>query len=380
MSFKSLGLSSAIISKLRQQDFTAPSPIQSKAIPAILKGQDLLGIAQTGSGKTLAYGLPLLMKLVGDEDYKNRHAKALVLVPTRELAQQVHQVIELYTQNLQRRVKTMAVYGGVSINPQMIGLQNVELLVATPGRLLDLTTSKAIRLSEVRTFVMDEADKLLNLGFKEELNEILNLLPSHKQCLLFSATLSEDVQNIKALLLKDPVIINITPDKENVELIRQESYLVTEEKKGPFLRYLIKEQHLEQVLVFTSSGKNAEKVAHKLMKNGIDASPIHGKLSQGARSSALSRFKSKTLRVLVATDLLSRGIDIPLMPCIINYELPRSPKDFIHRIGRTGRAGSPGLAISILTSEDLHHFKVIQKKMGLWATITETEEINLHGY
>ena len=380
MSFKSLGLSSALLTTLEKQNFVEPTPIQTMTIPEIIAGKDLLGIAQTGSGKTISFVLPMLMKTQKDSHYKNRHIKALILSPTRELAIQIHKVIQLFTVNLERRIKSLAVYGGVSINPQMIGLQNVEILVATPGRLLDLVRSNAIQISEVKTLILDEADKLLNLGFKKEITEILDLLPAHKQNLLFSATLSKDVQHLQSLLLKDPVVINIAPDETSLDLIEQAAFKTTESNKGPFLRFLIKENNFDQILVFTSSGRNAEKVAFKLEKNGITAAAIHGKMSQGARSSALTRFKSKNIQVLVATDLLSRGIDIDQLPCVINYELPRSPKDFIHRIGRTGRAGSKGLAISLVTEDDLHHFKVIQKKHRLWTEVQTTDEVDLHGY
>jgi ATP-dependent RNA helicase RhlE len=380
MSFNSFGLSAAILATLEKQNFVTPKPIQELAIPEIMKANDLLGIAQTGSGKTASYVLPILMKVLTSGATKNRHIKALILVPTRELAMQVNEVIQVFSANLERRVKSMAVYGGASINPQMIGMQHVEILVATPGRLLELVKSKALSLAEVTTFVMDEADKLLNLGFKQELTEILSMLPAKKQSLLFSATLSEDVKGVHELFLKNPIVIHIKPEDTNPNLIEHQAYKVTEERKGPYLRYLIKDKNIGQLLIFTSSGLKAESLAHKLTKNGIPARSIHGKLSQGARTKALSQFKSKDITVLVATDLLARGIDIDLLPCVINYELPRSPKDYVHRIGRTGRAGASGLAISLLTEEDLHHFKVIQKKMGVRVAITETDKVNLHGY
>jgi len=380
MSFKTLGLSPTILKTLEKQNFTEATAIQQQAIPELLARKDLLGIAQTGSGKTLSYVLPLLMKVEKSRAYINRHPKALILVPTRELCKQVQEVIQLFADSLDRRIKSMAVYGGVSINPQMINMQNVEILVATPGRLIDLAESKALQFSEVDTFVMDEADKLLNLGFEKEVNQILDWMPSQKQSLLFSATLSIDVENVQKLFLKNPVVIKIEAEAENLDLIKQVAYKVSEERKGPLLRYLIKTQKFEQVLVFASSGVKAEKIASKLVKNGITAKPIHGKLSQGARTMALKRFISKDLPVLVATDLLSRGIDIESLPCVINYELPRSPKDFIHRIGRTGRAGKNGLAISIITEKDMRHFKVILKKMDAWVDLIQADEIDLHGF
>ena len=380
MPFSSFGLSPALLKVLADQNYTQPYPIQQEVIPAILKGKDILGIAQTGSGKTASYVLPILTNLQGQSEVKNRHARVLVLVPTRELAVQVREVFILFGSWLPERIKTQAVFGGVSINPQMIGLQGVHVLVATPGRLLELIDSNAVHLSEIDTLVVDEADKMLNLGFQEEMNRIIALLPKKRQNLLFSATLSEEISNIHQILLHDPVVIKIEPERENLDLIEQVGYFVTEEKKGPLLRYIIKHNDLKQVLVFTSSVYQADNVADKLRKNGIDASAIHSKKSQGARTEALSKFKSGTIRVLVATDLLARGIDIEFLPYVINYELPRSPKDYIHRIGRTGRAESPGEAISFVTPENQHHFKIIQKKMGKWVTMIDSENIDLKGY
>ena len=380
MPFSSFGLSPALLKVLADKNYTQPYPIQQEVIPAILKGKDILGIAQTGSGKTASYVLPILTNLQGQSEVKNRHARVLVLVPTRELAVQVREVFILFGSWLPERIKTQAVFGGVSINPQMIGLQGIHVLVATPGRLLELIDSNAVHLSEIDTLVLDEADKMLNLGFQEEMNRIIALLPKKRQNLLFSATLSEEISNIHQILLHDPVVIKIEPERENLDLIEQVGYFVTEEKKGPLLRYIIKQNDLKQVLVFTSSVYQADNVADKLRKHGIDASAIHSKKSQGARTEALSKFKSGTIRVLVATDLLARGIDIEFLPHVINYGLPRSPKDYIHRIGRTGRAESPGEAISFVTPEDQHHFKIIQKKMGKWVTMIDSENIDLKGY
>jgi ATP-dependent RNA helicase RhlE len=235
-------------------------------------------------------------------------------------------------------------------------------------------------LSDIETLVLDEADKMLNLGFQEEMNRIFALLPEKRQNLLFSATLSEQIENINQIILHNPVVIKIEPEQENLDLIDQVGYFVSEEKKGPLLRYIIKKNDLKQVLVFTSSVYKADNVADKLRKNGIDAAAIHSKKSQGARTDALSKFKSGQLRVLVATDLLARGIDIEFLPHVINYELPRSPKDYIHRIGRTGRAESSGEAISFVTPEDQHHFKIIQKKMSKWITMIDSENLDLKGF
>lgn len=380
MPFSKLGLSPFILKALSDQKYDQPYPIQEAAIPAILKGKDILGIAQTGSGKTASYVLPILQKLQKQAPSKNRHIAALILVPTRELAIQVNDVFSLFGSAMPERVKSFAVYGGVSINPQMIKLQGVEILVATPGRLIELVESKAVHLSDVKILVLDEADKMLNLGFREEMNKIFSLLPNKRQNLLFSATLSDDVNNINEILLHDPLTIKIEAEENTIDLISQLGYFVSPERRGPLLRYLIKHGGMQQVLVFTSSVFQADLVADKLRINDIKAAAIHSKKSQGAREEALNKFKAGKLRVLVATDLMARGIDIKFLPHVINYELPRSPKDYIHRIGRTGRAESPGEAISLICPEDQHHFKIIQKKMGKWVTMIDSKDLDLKGY
>ena len=380
MSFSKLGLSAPLLDTIAKSDYTTPYPIQEAAIPAILAGKDILGIAQTGSGKTASFVLPILQQFQQKPVAPNRFIKALILVPTRELAVQVGDVFKLFSTHLPRPVKTLAVFGGVSINPQMIRLRGVEVLIATPGRLLDLVANNAIQLSDIDILVLDEADKMLNLGFKEEMTRIFDLLPEKRQNLLFSATLGKEIHTITEMLLHNPVKIEIAQETENLDLIKQTGYRVTEEKKGPLLRYLIKAQNLKQVLVFTSSVHKADSVVHKLKQNGIAALALHSQKSQGARTDALRYFKSGEINVLVATDLASRGLDIPALPVVINYELPRSPKDFIHRIGRTGRAGVEGIAISFVCGEDEHHFRVIQKKMGKWVDMIEAEGMNLHGY
>lgn len=380
MSFLSLGLSPHLIKTLADRYIIKPYPIQEQAIPAILDNKDILGIAKTGSGKTASYVLPILMQLQEIKETKNRHVNVLVMVPTRELAVQVRDVFRQFSIELPQRIKTLAVFGGVSINPQMIDMQNVNVLVATPGRLLELVESKAVHLSEISTLVLDEADKMLNLGFQDEMDRVFKLLPKKRQNLLYSATLNEGLENIKKVLLHDPIVIKIEEDEDPVELINQIGYFVPGDKKGPLLRYLIKSQDLKQVLVFVSSGPRADIVADKLRKNGIEALAVHGKKSQGARTEALRRFRTGAAQVLVTTDLLARGIDIDMLPHVINYELPRSPKDYIHRIGRTGRADSPGEAISFVSPEEQHHFKVIQKKMGKWVTMIDSENIDLKGF
>lgn len=380
MSFSNLGLSPALITALKEQEYKKPYPIQEKAIPAILARQDVLGIAKTGSGKTASYVLPILQSQQGNSLSKNRHISVLVVVPTRELAVQVQAVIHFFSKNLPGRIKSLAVYGGVSINPQMMALQNVNILVATPGRLLELVASNAVHLSSINTLVLDEADKMLNLGFEEEMNRIFALLPLKRQNLLFSATLSDNIENIHQMLLDNPVVIKVEEEKQSFDQIEQLGYYTNEENKGPLLRFLIKSQKLTQVLVFTSSTYKADNVANKLRKNGILASAIHSKKTQGARTKALQQFKSGEVSVLVATDLLARGIDINELPYVINYELPRSPKDYVHRIGRTGRADAKGKAITFVTEEDKQHFRTIQKKMGKWVTMNDSEGLNLSGY
>ena len=380
MSFATLGLSTDLLKALEKQFYNAPYPIQEQAIPHILKGKDVLGIAQTGSGKTASFVLPLLQLLQTKPLGKNRHINTLVLVPTRELAIQVGQVFQVFSNALPNKIKTLAVYGGVSINPQMIQLQGVEVLIATPGRLLDLVDSKALYLSDVEVLVLDEADKMLNLGFKEEMNNIFALLPKQRQNLLFSATLGKDVSTITEFLLHDPIKIEVEAEEQSIDLIEQIAYDVEEERKGPLLRYLIKEQKMTQVLVFTSSVHRADAVVEKLKANDILAAAIHSKKSQGARTDALKNFKSGKINVLVATDLMSRGIDIPFLPFVINYELPRSPKDYIHRIGRTGRAEAPGVAISLIGEDEKHHFGVIQKKMRKKVDLLASLSIDLQGY
>lgn len=380
MSFSSLGLSPSLLEALIKLEYTEPYPIQLEAIPAILQRKDVLGIAPTGSGKTAGYVLPILMNLEGSQPLKNRHVNVLVLVPTRELAMQVSDVFKMFTSAVTRKIKTLAVYGGVSTNVQMLSLQDVNVLIATPGRLLDLVESNAVHLESIETLVLDEADKMLNLGFQEEMKHIFDLLPKKRQNLLFSATLSEDVSTINQILLHKPLVIKIEAEEANIDLIDQVGYFVSDERKGPLLRYLIKENDMKQVLVFTSSVFSANIVTGKLWKNGIDAMAIHSKVSQKGRTEALAKFKAGKLQVLVATDLISRGIDIKFLPYVINYELPRSPKDYIHRIGRTGRAESPGQAISFVSPEDQHHFRVIQKKMGKWVTMIDSENIDFRGY
>ena len=381
-SFHDLGLSANLVTNLSQSGYKNPFPIQEQAIPVILSGKDVMGIARTGSGKTASFALPILEKLQNSTSVRNRNISALILVPTRELAIQIQNVFSELNQNLKRKIKTMAVYGGISINPQMKDMIGVEVLIATPGRLLDLLDHKALSLSEISVFGVDEADKMFQMGFDDEMNRIIQLLPKQRQNLLFSATLNDKVTEMKNRLVIDPTVIEIEASETELgeAQIEQSAYSITSEIKGPFLRYLIKKDNLKQVLVFVSASRTADNLVEKLNKNGIKAAAIHGKKSQGGRNGALADFKDREVDVLVATDLIARGIDIEDLPIVINYELPRSPLDYVHRIGRTGRAGKVGKAISLITPEDEHHFKVIQKKAKIRIALQPTEDINLKGY
>lgn len=380
MSFESLGLSHNIIHSVKKLGYLKPFPIQEQAIPVILQGKDLMGIAQTGSGKTACFVMPILEKLQNAEVKKDRNIQVLILVPTRELAIQIDEVFRSFTENLKREIRTMAVYGGVSINPQMKGMFGVEVLIATPGRLLDLIDHNALSISGIQHLVIDEADKMFQLGFGEEMNKLFGLMPVMKQTTLFSATLDDKVSEMKKRLSMNPILIEIKKEEIDIEAIEQLAYHVSPENKGPFLRYLIKEKKVEKALIFVSSTKSADNLVEKLEKNKIKAVAIHSQKSQGARRNNLEEFKVNGAQILVATDLIGRGIHIESLPCVINYELPRSPLDYIHRIGRTGRAGEKGTAINILTDDELQHFRVIQKKMGKKITLQRTEGIDLHGY
>ncbi len=375
MTFLSLGLTGELQKAVAEQKFATPYPIQLQAIPAILQGRDLLAIAKSGSGKTAGFALPLL-QLLHDTD-RRRSLKGLIIVPTRELAAQIGEVVQQLGAHLTPRVKTVAVFGGVAINPQMISLHGVELLIATPGRLLELVAKKSVQLSTVDLLVLDEADKLLEQGFQDELGRILALLPKKRQNLMFSATFGEEIRKLALTLLHDPLQIVIEEEGVAPDRIAQEIYEVDQSRKGPLLRYLIKSNDWQQVLVFVASQRRADNLVKKLLAKGISAATFHGGMTQGGRTTALAAFKSGGVRLLVATDLAARGIDIKFLPHVINYELPRSPADFIHRIGRTGRAESHGVAVTLLTPEELPHFKVIEKQLGKRPARINTADLNL---
>jgi superfamily II DNA/RNA helicase len=359
-SFSSLSLSEPLQRALRECDFTEPTPIQLAAIPVILQGRDLRASAQTGSGKTAAFALPILQRML--DSPRPSHGTALVLVPTRELAMQVGEEIQVFARYLPTHVKVLTIFGGVSINPQMMALRgSADIIVATPGRLLDLIRHNAVRLDPVSTLVLDEADKLLDMGFAEELSEILALLPE-RQTLLFSATFPVAVKALADLILNNPERIEIESTPGNDPIIAQRAISVDTAQRGPLLRYLLGTEGWQRVLVFVATQYTTEHLADKLKRNGIIAAAFHGDLSQWARTKALSDFKAARLQVLVATDVAARGIDIEQLPVVVNYDLPRSAVDYVHRIGRTGRAGETGIAVSFVTPATEAHFHLIEKR------------------
>ncbi len=366
MPFTSLGLSPALLRALSARAYTAPTPIQVAAIPAVLQGRDVLGSAQTGSGKTLAFALPLLQRLSQAPAQQPRRARALVLVPTRELAAQVGEECRALARQLGAPLKVSVVFGGVSINPQMMGLRGgTDLVVATPGRLLDLIDHNALSVESVETLVLDEADRLLDLGFAEELARIQSLLPGQRQNLFFSATFAPPVQALAQALLHDPLRIDVLPAPQDRPDIAQRAIAVDAGRRTQLLRQLIVQERWSRVLVFVATKHAAEIVADKLRKADIDAEPFHGELSQGKRTQVLADFKAERLTVVVATDVAARGLDISQLPVVVNYDLPRSTSDYTHRIGRTGRAGESGLAVNFVSASTEAHFRLIEKRQGL---------------
>jgi superfamily II DNA/RNA helicase len=366
MTFQSLGLSPELVRAVRERGYERPTPIQSAAIPAILRGQDVLGQAQTGSGKTAAFVLPLLQQLGQARRETPRRTHTLIVVPTRELAAQVAEVVRQFAQHLAVPVKTAVVFGGVSINPQMMGLRGgADLVVATPGRLLDLAAHNAVRLDAVSALVLDEADRLLDLGFEDELRRVLALLPARRQTLLFSATLPAAVQALAGPLLHQPLHVEAPALADTQPKVVQRAIEVDTGRRTQLLRHLVQQSGSDRVLVFVASKYAADLVAHKLGRAGIHAAPFHGDLSQGARRDTLLAFKANELQVLVATDVAARGIDIVLLPMVVNYDLPRAAVDYVHRIGRTGRAGHGGTAISFIGAEAEAHFRLIEKRQGM---------------
>ncbi|HSO32688.1 MAG TPA: DEAD/DEAH box helicase [Labilithrix sp.] len=371
MTFASLGLSEPLVRAVAELAYLAPTPIQRAAVPAVLDGRDLWASAQTGSGKTVAFVLPILERLLRGErrGAGPRPVRALVLVPTRELAAQIAEVFAACARHLPSAPKTCLAVGGVSINPQMMALRGgADIVVATPGRLLDLVSQNALRLGEVEQLVLDEADRLLSLGFADELARVIALLPVERQSLLFSATFPPAVRSLAERLLREPLRVDVDAGAtlgDAQALIVQRAIEVDAPRRTMLLRHLLEVHGWSHVLVFVASRYAAEHVAAKLQRAHIEAAALHGDLSQGARSKALADFKTKWVRVLVATDVAARGIDIVALPAVVNYDLPRSPVDYLHRIGRTGRAGETGTAISFVSADTEAHFRLIEKRHHL---------------
>ena len=367
MPFTSLGLVPSLAQAAADLGFTAPTPVQTDAIPAVLAGGDLLATAQTGSGKTAAYALPLLQRWLAGPAHTPRRVRALVLVPTRELAAQVGEVLRLLAEKLPPRPKLIVAFGGVSINPQLMALRGgADVVVATPGRLLDLVEHNALKLGAVELLVLDEADRLLDLGFADELSRVLALLPAQRQNLFFSATFPPAVETLARELLHEPLRVDVpSPTQDEAPVVLQRAIAVDDKRRTQLLRQLIKDNGWQRVLVFVATQYAAERLAGKLHHGEIFATSFHGGLSQGARQQTLKEFKEKRWDVVVTTDLAARGLHIDQLPVVVNYDLPRSAVDHVHRIGRTGRAGESGLAVSFVTAATLAHWQLIEKRQGM---------------
>ena len=364
MSFNSLGLSNALLKAVHKQGYTTPSPIQEKAIPLILEGKDVLASAQTGTGKTAGFTLPMLQKLSQGQQLRKRPIRALVLTPTRELAAQVHNNVKAYSEYLD--IRSAVIFGGVNQRPQVATIRNgIDILIATPGRLLDLQNQGLLSLSKIEILVLDEADRMLDMGFLRDIKKIISLMPTQRQNLLFSATFSKEIKNLANDFLHHPVLVEATPENTTVDAIEQKVYRVAQGLKTGLIIKLISEGNWKQVLVFTRTKHGANKLCKKMVNAGISAAAIHGNKSQGARTKALAGFKNSRVRVLVATDIAARGLDIPLLPHVVNFELPNISEDYVHRIGRTGRAGASGEAVSLVSADETSYLNDIEKLVGL---------------
>ncbi|WP_339755584.1 DEAD/DEAH box helicase [uncultured Winogradskyella sp.] len=364
MSFKSLGLSEPILRAIQKKGYDTPSPIQLKAIPPVLEGKDVLASAQTGTGKTAGFTLPLLHLLSENPKDKYRPIRALILTPTRELAAQVYANVKEYSEFL--NLRSTVVFGGVNQKPQVAKIrQGIDILVATPGRLLDLENQGALSLKRVEMLVLDEADRMLDMGFLRDIERIMKLMPSKRQNLMFSATFSKDIKKLAYSILNNPVQVEATPENTAVEIIEQKVYRVAKGKKTDLIIKLISDGNWKQVLVFNRTKHGANKLCKKMISAGISAAAIHGNKSQGARTKALAGFKNGSVRVLVATDIAARGLDIPLLPHVINFELPNISEDYVHRIGRTGRAGASGEAISLVSADETSYLRDIEKLIDM---------------
>jgi ATP-dependent RNA helicase RhlE len=362
MSFESLGLAPPLLRAVAEQGYTTPTPIQQRAVPEILAGRDLLAAAQTGTGKTAAFTLPLLHRLSEQQvDPSRRHVRVLVLVPTRELAVQVEDSVRTYGQGLPA-LRTALIFGGVNIKPQIDTLRRgVDIVVATPGRLLDHVQQRTVDLSRVGFFVLDEADRMLDMGFIRDIRKVIALLPAKRQNLLFSATFSPDIRKLAEGLLHDPATIDIAPRNSAAEAVTQRAIFVEKPDKAGLLAYMIGHFNWRQVLIFTRTKHGANRLTERLVKDGIPAAALHGNKSQNARLKALDGFKSGQVRALVATDIAARGLDIDQLPYVVNYELPAVAEDYVHRIGRTGRAGQVGEAISLVCRDEYPEWRGIER-------------------
>lgn len=360
MSFSSLGLSAPILAVLKEQGYTQPTPIQAQAIPAIMQGKDVMAAAQTGTGKTAGFTLPILERLAKGKPAGANQARTLILTPTRELAAQVGESVATYGR--QMNLKSAIVFGGVKINPQMMKLRRgVDLLVATPGRLLDLYNQNAVKFDHLEVLVLDEADRMLDMGFIHDIKRILKVLPRKRQNLLFSATFSQEIRNLAKGLVNNPVEISVSPRNTTAEKVEQSAYLVDKKQKPALLVKLLVDNNWGQTLVFTKTKHGANKLTKYLEEGGFKAAAIHGNKSQGARTKALAGFKDNSIQILVATDIAARGLDIDLLPQVVNYELPNVAEDYVHRIGRTGRAGASGEAVSLVAGDEGKLLKDIEK-------------------
>lgn len=350
MDFASLGLSEPLLRAVAEQGYSQPSPIQAQAIPAVLAGRDVMAAAQTGTGKTAGFTLPMLQRLEGGRRAP-RQARALVLTPTRELAAQVGESVSDYGRYL--NVRSAVVFGGVGINPQIDRLKGgLDVLVATPGRLLDLHQQGAVRFDNLEILVLDEADRMLDMGFIHDIRKVLKLLPAKRQTLMFSATFSNDIRTLAKSLVHDPAEVDVSPRNSTAERVRQWVVPVDQNQKAAALSHLITDENWFQVLVFTRTKHGANRLAKQLVGNGIEAAAIHGNKSQNARTRALADFKDGSVRALVATDIAARGLDIEQLPQVVNFDLPNVPEDYVHRIGRTGRAGASGQAVSLVSADE----------------------------
>ncbi|WBU48023.1 ATP-dependent RNA helicase RhlE [Kosakonia pseudosacchari] len=376
MSFDALGLNPEILRAVAEQGYLQPTPIQQQAIPAVLQGRDLMASAQTGTGKTAGFTLPLLQRLIQNEPHAKgrRPIRALILTPTRELAAQVGENVQAYSKYL--NIRSLVVFGGVSINPQMMKLRGgVDILVATPGRLLDLEHQNALKLDSVEILVLDEADRMLDMGFIHDIRRVLAKLPPKRQNLLFSATFSDEIKQLAEKLLRNPLEIEVARRNTASEQVTQHVHFVDKKRKRELLSQMIGEGNWQQVLVFTRTKHGANHLAEQLNKDGITSAAIHGNKSQGARTRALADFKSGDIRVLVATDIAARGLDIEELPHVVNYELPNVPEDYVHRIGRTGRAAATGEALSLVCVDEHKLLRDIERLLK-----KEIPRIALEGY